>query len=134
MTPPTDSNPSDSHTIPPQKSNKQTGELDLKGAYPEWDPDRHFVVTVLTFVKKIFYMKASWRVGYWRTSIQHAMHERSAALMDRSIHPPTHHLPTRPHNRPPRPPHHNINHTHPPTHTGCGPRAHFGGARPRAQP
>eukprot|EP00640_Fibrocapsa_japonica_P002710 CAMPEP_0113946876 /NCGR_PEP_ID=MMETSP1339-20121228/60793_1 /TAXON_ID=94617 /ORGANISM="Fibrocapsa japonica" /LENGTH=257 /DNA_ID=CAMNT_0000953179 /DNA_START=111 /DNA_END=884 /DNA_ORIENTATION=- /assembly_acc=CAM_ASM_000762 len=36
----------------------QTGELDLKSAYPEWNPERHYMVTVLTFLKKIFYMKS----------------------------------------------------------------------------
>ena len=36
---------------------ENTGELDVKGAYPDWDPARHYVVTVLTFLKKIFYVK-----------------------------------------------------------------------------
>ena len=35
-----------------------TGVLDLKSAYPTWDPHRHYLVTVLTYLKKIFYMKA----------------------------------------------------------------------------
>lgn len=35
----------------------QTGILDLKSAYPTWDPHRHYLVTVLTYLKKIFYMK-----------------------------------------------------------------------------
>lgn len=34
-----------------------TGELDIKTAYPRWDPHRHYLVTVLTFLKKIFYVK-----------------------------------------------------------------------------
>lgn len=34
-----------------------TGELDIKTAYPNWDPSKHYLVTVLTFVKKIFYAK-----------------------------------------------------------------------------
>lgn len=34
-----------------------TGKLDLKTAYPRWDPSRHYLVTVLTFLKKIFYAK-----------------------------------------------------------------------------
>lgn len=34
-----------------------TGELDVKSAYPDWDPTKHYVVTVLTFLKKIFYIK-----------------------------------------------------------------------------
>ena len=37
--------------------NAETGELDVKSAYPNWDPQRHYLVTVLTFLKKIFYMK-----------------------------------------------------------------------------
>eukprot|EP01082_Thalassiosira_pseudonana_P001609 g1515.t1.1.5e174189 g1515 g1515.t1 contig10:2254503-2255299(+) len=35
----------------------ETGELDLKSAYPQWDPAKHFLVTVLTYVKRIFYIK-----------------------------------------------------------------------------
>ena len=35
----------------------ETGELDVKVAYPKWDPHRHYLVTVLTYLKKIFYMK-----------------------------------------------------------------------------
>lgn len=35
----------------------ETGELDLKVAFPVWDPNQHFMATVLTFVKKIFYIK-----------------------------------------------------------------------------
>jgi ubiquitin-protein ligase len=36
----------------------ETGILDIKTAYPLWDPARHYLVTVLTFLKKIFYAKA----------------------------------------------------------------------------
>ena len=35
----------------------QTGEVDLKIPYPEWNPQKHFLVTALTFIKKIFYIK-----------------------------------------------------------------------------
>lgn len=35
----------------------ETGELDIQSTYPRWDPTRHYLVTVLTFVKKIFYAK-----------------------------------------------------------------------------
>ena len=35
----------------------ETGLLDLKTPYPRWDPSRHYLVTVLTFLKKIFYAK-----------------------------------------------------------------------------
>lgn len=38
--------------------NLETGELDIKSAYPKWDPTRHYLVTVLTFLKKIFYAKS----------------------------------------------------------------------------
>lgn len=34
-----------------------SGKLDVETAYPEWDPTRHYLVTILTFVKKIFYAK-----------------------------------------------------------------------------
>ena len=34
-----------------------TGELDIQSAYPRWDPHRHYLVTLLTFLKKIFYVK-----------------------------------------------------------------------------
>lgn len=35
----------------------ETGILDIQTTYPRWDPSRHYLVTVLTFVKKIFYAK-----------------------------------------------------------------------------
>jgi ubiquitin-protein ligase len=35
-----------------------TGALDIVTAYPRWDPARHYLVTVLTFLKKIFYAKS----------------------------------------------------------------------------
>jgi len=34
-----------------------TGELDVVTSYPTWDPSKHYLVTVLTFLKKIFYAK-----------------------------------------------------------------------------
>eukprot|EP00639_Heterosigma_akashiwo_P001076 CAMPEP_0194588468 /NCGR_PEP_ID=MMETSP0292-20121207/19808_1 /TAXON_ID=39354 /ORGANISM="Heterosigma akashiwo, Strain CCMP2393" /LENGTH=284 /DNA_ID=CAMNT_0039444997 /DNA_START=45 /DNA_END=899 /DNA_ORIENTATION=+ len=36
----------------------ETGALGLRCGYPEWNPNKHYMVTVLTFLKKIFYMKA----------------------------------------------------------------------------
>ncbi|KAJ8602654.1 hypothetical protein CTAYLR_004096 [Chrysophaeum taylorii] len=33
------------------------GAVDLKAAYPSWNPSKHFVVTALTFLKKLFYVK-----------------------------------------------------------------------------
>jgi len=36
---------------------EETGELDVQSAYPTWDPSRHYLVTVLTYLKKIFYSK-----------------------------------------------------------------------------
>jgi ubiquitin-protein ligase len=36
---------------------EETGELDIRSAYPNWDPSRHYLVTVLTYLKKIFYSK-----------------------------------------------------------------------------
>jgi len=55
--------------------NPQTGLLDLRSNYPQWDPNSHFMITVLTFVKKIFYLKESDVADYrkpadpdaWRT-------------------------------------------------------------------
>jgi|EP00978_Attheya_sp_CCMP212_P034647 ubiquitin-protein ligase len=38
--------------------NPDSGELDVKVAYPAWDPHKHYLVTVLTYLKKIFYMKS----------------------------------------------------------------------------
>jgi len=35
----------------------KTGVLDIRSAYPSWDPSRHYLVTVLTHLKKIFYSK-----------------------------------------------------------------------------
>jgi len=37
---------------------EKTGELDLRSEYPIWDPQRHYLVTVLTYLKKIFYLKS----------------------------------------------------------------------------
>lgn len=34
-----------------------TGEVDITAAYPDWDPSKHFLVTVLTYMKRIFYVK-----------------------------------------------------------------------------
>mmetsp|Transcript_20799 Transcript_20799/g.29194 ORF Transcript_20799/g.29194 Transcript_20799/m.29194 type:complete len:85 (+) Transcript_20799:1-255(+) len=31
--------------------------LDVKSSYPRWDPQRHYLVTILPFLKNIFYMK-----------------------------------------------------------------------------
>ena len=41
-----------------------TGRLDLASGYPLWDPSCHFMITALTFVKKIFYLKDVDLVGY----------------------------------------------------------------------
>ncbi|CCI43186.1 unnamed protein product [Albugo candida] len=35
----------------------QTRKLDLKAKFPEWDPELHYMVAALTFLKSIFYMK-----------------------------------------------------------------------------
>ncbi|KAK1744934.1 ubiquitin-conjugating enzyme family protein [Skeletonema marinoi] len=35
----------------------ETGEVDMKIPYPEWIPHKHFLVTALTYIKKIFYIK-----------------------------------------------------------------------------
>lgn len=37
--------------------NPESGELELRSAYPKWNPTQHYLVTVLTFLKKIFYAK-----------------------------------------------------------------------------
>lgn len=36
----------------------ETGELDIQSAYPSWDPSRHYLVSSLTLLKRIFYVKA----------------------------------------------------------------------------
>lgn len=36
---------------------RETGEVDVPVAYPRWDPSKHFLVTILTYVKRIFYVK-----------------------------------------------------------------------------
>jgi hypothetical protein len=40
--------------------NASSGVLDLKveDNLKNWNPDKHFIATVLTFVKKIFYLKS----------------------------------------------------------------------------
>ncbi|TYZ62409.1 hypothetical protein PybrP1_010219 [[Pythium] brassicae (nom. inval.)] len=35
----------------------QSRELDLTPKFPEWDPELHYMVAVLTYLKSIFYMK-----------------------------------------------------------------------------
>ena len=35
----------------------ETGEVDIKRAFPEWDPHKSYLITVLTYLKKIFYTK-----------------------------------------------------------------------------
>jgi ubiquitin-protein ligase len=34
----------------------ESGELDLRYEYSTWDPHRHYLVTILTYIKKIFYL------------------------------------------------------------------------------
>lgn len=34
-----------------------TWELDVKSAFPVWNPHKHYLVTILTYLKKIFYSK-----------------------------------------------------------------------------
>lgn len=41
-----------------------TGLLDLRHAFPAWEPTTHFMVTVLTFLKKVFYLKDEDLEGY----------------------------------------------------------------------
>ncbi|GKY93307.1 hypothetical protein MPSEU_000298300 [Mayamaea pseudoterrestris] len=36
----------------------RTMELDVESAYPSWEPSKHYLVTILTFMKKIFYSKS----------------------------------------------------------------------------
>ncbi|TDH65387.1 hypothetical protein CCR75_002032 [Bremia lactucae] len=36
---------------------EDTKELDLKPKFPEWDPELHYMVAVLTYLKSVFYMK-----------------------------------------------------------------------------
>ena len=36
----------------------KTGELNVKIAYPTWDPQKHYLITLLTHLKKIFYIKS----------------------------------------------------------------------------
>ncbi len=35
----------------------ETGVIDLTSAFPQWDPSRHFLVTALTYLKRIFYVR-----------------------------------------------------------------------------
>uniref|UniRef100_K3WKT0 UBC core domain-containing protein n=1 Tax=Globisporangium ultimum (strain ATCC 200006 / CBS 805.95 / DAOM BR144) TaxID=431595 RepID=K3WKT0_GLOUD len=35
----------------------ESRELDLKPKFPEWDPELHYMVAVLTYLKSIFFMK-----------------------------------------------------------------------------
>jgi len=40
------------------------GILDIRALCPEWDPTTHFMITVLTIIKKIFYLKDTELAGY----------------------------------------------------------------------
>jgi len=55
----------------------ETGELDLMTAYPHWDPHRHYLVTVLTYLKKIFYLKAPFADGTVKANLSAAQLARS---------------------------------------------------------
>ena len=37
---------------------EKTGELNIKISYPNWDPQKHYLITLLTHLKKIFYVKS----------------------------------------------------------------------------
>ena len=41
----------------------KSGELELYAKFPEWDPELHYTVSVLTYIKKIFYMKDYYTEG-----------------------------------------------------------------------
>jgi len=46
-------------------------------AYPRWDPHRHYLVTVLTYLKKIFYLKAPFADGSVKANLPAAQLARS---------------------------------------------------------
>jgi len=54
----------------------ETGVVDLEVAYPQWDPHKCFLVTALTYVKRIFYIKDYDEL----TGKQRAMLPNQAAL------------------------------------------------------
>lgn len=60
------------------------GLLDIKAAYPTWDPQAHFMVTALTFVKKVFYLRdedlAEYRNPANPASAHAFVHDKSAYL------------------------------------------------------
>mmetsp|Transcript_2233 Transcript_2233/g.3293 ORF Transcript_2233/g.3293 Transcript_2233/m.3293 type:complete len:260 (-) Transcript_2233:105-884(-) len=36
----------------------ETGVMNVKSSYPKWDPTKHYLITLLTHLKKIFYVKS----------------------------------------------------------------------------
>ena len=36
----------------------ETGVLNVKSFYPKWDPSKHYLITLLTHLKKVFYVKS----------------------------------------------------------------------------
>lgn len=41
----------------------KTRELDLKPKFPEWDPELHYMVAVLSYLKSIFFIKDFPQIG-----------------------------------------------------------------------
>ena len=52
---------------------EKTGELNIKIRYPNWDPQKHYLISLLTHLKKIFYVKSFdkivWFAVRWSWSI-----------------------------------------------------------------
>jgi Ubiquitin-conjugating enzyme len=60
-----------------------SGKLDVKRAYPKWDPTRHYLVTVLTFLKKIFYAKTFDETATANMEAKHLFEKNQSAFRKR---------------------------------------------------
>lgn len=60
-----------------------SGKLDMKRAYPKWDPTRHYLVTVLTFLKKIFYAKTFDETAVANIEAKHLFEKNPLAFRKR---------------------------------------------------
>ena len=41
----------------------ETGELALGPQFPSWEPGKHFIFSILAYIKKIFYFKDCWTMS-----------------------------------------------------------------------
>lgn len=57
-----------------------TWKLDVKSAFPTWSPQNHYLVTILTFLKKIFYTKD------WSSSSAFNLEAKALAIQNPNLY------------------------------------------------